>query len=52
MIAIREVSLPEELLSGSGWLLVRPDGYLAAVGRPGDARRLHVWLNRWLRTPV
>jgi 2-polyprenyl-6-methoxyphenol hydroxylase-like FAD-dependent oxidoreductase len=52
LIAVREVSLPEGLLTGSGWLLVRPDGYLAAVGRAADSRRLRSWLSRWLAPPA
>jgi len=36
----------------AGWLLVRPDGYLAAAGRPGDAKRLAGWLDRWLIRPA
>jgi 2-polyprenyl-6-methoxyphenol hydroxylase-like FAD-dependent oxidoreductase len=50
LIVVREVSLPHGLVPGSGWLLVRPDGYLAAAGHAGDAHRLHDWLNRWLTT--
>ena len=34
--------------AGPGWLLVRPDGYLAAAGGPGDAETLRRWLDRWL----
>ncbi|PRC41608.1 2-polyprenyl-6-methoxyphenol hydroxylase [Mycobacterium sp. ITM-2017-0098] len=30
-----------------GWLLVRPDGYLAAAGRSADADVLDGWLRRW-----
>jgi 2-polyprenyl-6-methoxyphenol hydroxylase-like FAD-dependent oxidoreductase len=52
VLTVREVSLPDYLLTGAGWLLVRPDGYLAAAGRPGDAHRLHAWLNRWMTTPA
>ena len=49
-VTVREVSLPIELVPGPGWLLVRPDGYLAAAGRAGDADRLRRWLSRWLTT--
>jgi hypothetical protein len=52
VLTVREVSLPDYLLTGAGWLLVRPDGYLAAAGRAGDAHRLHAWLNRWMTTPA
>ncbi|MDT5365534.1 MAG: hypothetical protein QOC69_7296 [Mycobacterium sp.] len=48
VISVRETTLPAELAEGLAWLLVRPDGYLAAAGGPGDADRLHRWLNRWL----
>jgi len=42
------VSLREEVLPDpESWLLVRPDGYLAATGGPGDGDRLHRWLDRW-----
>jgi 2-polyprenyl-6-methoxyphenol hydroxylase-like FAD-dependent oxidoreductase len=51
VIAVREVTLPAELIAGSGWLLVRPDGYLAAAGHADDANRLRHWLDRWLTTP-
>jgi 2-polyprenyl-6-methoxyphenol hydroxylase-like FAD-dependent oxidoreductase len=51
VIEVREVPLPKELISGSGWLLVRPDGYLGAAGPAGDAHRLRRWLDRWLTTP-
>jgi 2-polyprenyl-6-methoxyphenol hydroxylase-like FAD-dependent oxidoreductase len=49
-LAVRPVSLPGEL--ADAWLLVRPDGYLAAAGGPGDARRLAGWLARWLIRPT
>jgi hypothetical protein len=45
------VALPDDVVPGSGWLLVRPDGYLAAAGHAGDAHRLEAWLDRWLTTP-
>jgi 2-polyprenyl-6-methoxyphenol hydroxylase-like FAD-dependent oxidoreductase len=51
VITVREVRLPGELVPGSGWLLVRPDGYLAAAGHAGQAHRLRRWLNRWLTVP-
>ncbi len=34
------------------WLLVRPDGYLAAAGGPDDAAALERWLDRWFTTPA
>jgi 2-polyprenyl-6-methoxyphenol hydroxylase-like FAD-dependent oxidoreductase len=46
VIAVRRVS--SEQLTGPAWLLVRPDGYLAAAGGPGDAATLRGWLDRWL----
>ncbi|MET0473902.1 MAG: FAD-dependent oxidoreductase [Mycobacterium sp.] len=51
VITVREVSLPDRLVTGPGWLLVRPDGYLAAAGRTSDARRLERWLGHWLMAP-
>lgn len=48
VIAVRTVPLPDEFAAGSGWLLVRPDGYLAAAGDVADAPRLTAWLSRWL----
>jgi 2-polyprenyl-6-methoxyphenol hydroxylase-like FAD-dependent oxidoreductase len=50
VVAVRKVSMPEELVPGAGWLLVRPDGYLAAAGGADDAHRLHAWLSRWMTT--
>jgi 2-polyprenyl-6-methoxyphenol hydroxylase-like FAD-dependent oxidoreductase len=35
----------------AGWLLVRPDGYLAAAGGPNDGPVLSRWLDRWLIRP-
>ncbi|MBB2992671.1 2-polyprenyl-6-methoxyphenol hydroxylase-like FAD-dependent oxidoreductase [Mycolicibacterium iranicum] len=32
---------------GRGWMLVRPDGYLAAAGAPGDTAALDAVLARW-----
>ncbi|MFB1298985.1 FAD-dependent monooxygenase [Mycobacterium sp. pW049] len=37
---------------GGGWLLVRPDGYLAAAGDAGDVRALERLLERWFVAPV
>jgi 2-polyprenyl-6-methoxyphenol hydroxylase-like FAD-dependent oxidoreductase len=50
IVAVCPVSIPHEM--ADAWLLVRPDGYLAAAGGPGDARRLGVWLDRWLIRPA
>jgi 2-polyprenyl-6-methoxyphenol hydroxylase-like FAD-dependent oxidoreductase len=50
ILAVRPVSIPHEM--ADGWLLVRPDGYLAAAGSSGDARRLAGWLDRWLIRPA
>jgi 2-polyprenyl-6-methoxyphenol hydroxylase-like FAD-dependent oxidoreductase len=36
----------------SGWLLVRPDGYLAAAGGPDDGAVLSRWLRRWFIAPA
>ncbi|KAA0093994.1 2-polyprenyl-6-methoxyphenol hydroxylase [Mycolicibacterium sp. P1-18] len=47
-VAVRHVTLPADVASGPAWLLVRPDGHLAAAGRAGDGARLSSWLRRWL----
>jgi 2-polyprenyl-6-methoxyphenol hydroxylase-like FAD-dependent oxidoreductase len=55
IVAVRQVRPAGELageLAGAGWLLVRPDGYLAAAGGHGDAQRLTGWLDRWLIRPA
>ena len=36
---------------GDGWRLVRPDGYLAAAGGPGDVSALERLLERWFIPP-
>ena len=42
-----------ERLGTSGWLLVRPDGYLAMRGEgERDVRGVEKWLQRWLATPA
>jgi 2-polyprenyl-6-methoxyphenol hydroxylase-like FAD-dependent oxidoreductase len=46
------VTLPATLAAGPAWLLVRPDGYLAAAGDGHDDRTLARWLCRWLGTDV
>ena len=51
-VVVREVTLPADVASGPAWLLVRPDGYLAAAGREGDGARLSSWLRRWLLAPA
>jgi 2-polyprenyl-6-methoxyphenol hydroxylase-like FAD-dependent oxidoreductase len=48
VLPMRRVTLPEAIAAGPAWLLVRPDGYLAAAGGPADARRLGRWLEYWL----
>jgi hypothetical protein len=48
VLPMRRVTLPEAIAAGPAWLLVRPDGYLAAAGGPADTRRLGQWLGRWL----
>lgn len=52
VVTVREVSLPDGFppnsASGPAWLLVRPDGYLAAAGGARDGDRLTHWLKRWL----
>lgn len=47
-VRVQWVTLPADLVVGPAWLLVRPDGYLAAAGRLGDTARLSTWLDRWL----
>jgi 2-polyprenyl-6-methoxyphenol hydroxylase-like FAD-dependent oxidoreductase len=49
VIALRRVSLDA---MPAGWLLVRPDGYLAAAGGPDDSAVLARWLDRWLIRPA
>jgi hypothetical protein len=49
ILALRQVSLD---YTPAGWLLVRPDGYLAAAGGPDDGPLLARWLDRWLIAPV
>ena len=48
MVALRRVSIDA---MPPGWLLVRPDGYLAAAGGPEDGPLLSRWLDRWLIAP-
>jgi 2-polyprenyl-6-methoxyphenol hydroxylase-like FAD-dependent oxidoreductase len=48
VVALRRVSIDA---IPAGWLLVRPDGYLAAAGGPNDGRVLSRWLDRWLIPP-
>jgi hypothetical protein len=38
---------PSESSEPGGWMLVRPDGYLAAAGGAADAAVLERWLKRW-----
>jgi 2-polyprenyl-6-methoxyphenol hydroxylase-like FAD-dependent oxidoreductase len=44
-IALRQVPIDD---MPPGWLLIRPDGYLAAAGGPDDDAVLSRWLDRWL----
>jgi hypothetical protein len=48
ILTVRQVSLDA---MPAGWLLVRPDGYLAAAGGPDDGLLLSRWLDRWLIPP-
>ena len=48
VVALRRVSIDA---IPAGWLLVRPDGYLAAAGGPNDGPVLSRWLDRWLIPP-
>jgi 2-polyprenyl-6-methoxyphenol hydroxylase-like FAD-dependent oxidoreductase len=49
-IAVVRIPMAAELAPGPGWLLVRPDGYLAAAGSSESIDRLTRWLKRWLAT--
>jgi 2-polyprenyl-6-methoxyphenol hydroxylase-like FAD-dependent oxidoreductase len=49
VLSLRRVSIDA---MPSGWLLVRPDGYLAAAGGPDDGPVLSRWLDRWLIAPA
>ncbi|WP_319450131.1 MULTISPECIES: FAD-dependent oxidoreductase [unclassified Mycobacterium] len=48
VIAVRHIAVAPELGPGPAWLLVRPDGYLAAAGGLDGGARLSRWLDRWL----
>ena len=49
ILALRQVSIDA---MPPGWLLVRPDGYLAAAGGPDHGPVLSGWLERWLIAPT
>jgi hypothetical protein len=49
ILALQEVSIDD---MPPGWLLVRPDGYLAAAGGPDDGPVLSRWLDQWLIAPA
>jgi 2-polyprenyl-6-methoxyphenol hydroxylase-like FAD-dependent oxidoreductase len=49
VLTLREVSIDA---MPAGWLLVRPDGYLAAAGGRDDGALLSRWLDRWLIAPT
>jgi hypothetical protein len=48
VVALRRVSIDA---IPAGWLLVCPDGYLAAAGGPKDGPVLSRWLDRWFNPP-
>jgi 2-polyprenyl-6-methoxyphenol hydroxylase-like FAD-dependent oxidoreductase len=48
IVALRQASID---VMPAGWMLVRPDGYLAAAGRHDDGQVLSRWLDRWLIPP-
>lgn len=47
-VAVRRVPAGTDVVPHDSWLLVRPDGYLAAAGHVRDVRRLQTWCGRWL----
>jgi 2-polyprenyl-6-methoxyphenol hydroxylase-like FAD-dependent oxidoreductase len=47
-IAVRHVAPSREFARHPAWLLVRPDGYLAAAGSADEGDRLNRWLAKWL----
>jgi 2-polyprenyl-6-methoxyphenol hydroxylase-like FAD-dependent oxidoreductase len=49
VVALRRVSIDT---LPAGWLLIRPDGYLAAAGGPEDGHVLARWLDRWFIPPT
>lgn len=49
VVVLRRVSIDS---LPAGWMLVRPDGYLAAAGGPDDGEVLSRWLERWLIAPT
>ena len=49
ILALRQVQIDA---MPAGWLLVRPDGYLAVAGAPGDGPVLSRSLDRWLIAPA
>lgn len=51
ILTVRPMPVADEW-AAAGWLLVRPDGYLAAAGGHRDARRIAEWLDRWLIRPA
>ncbi len=48
IVSVRSVG---ELPFGPGWLLVRPDGYVAAAGGLKNESALSRWLARWFTSP-
>ena len=51
VITVRHLSSAPDLTGSPAWLLVRPDGQLAAAGSLDDGARLSRWLDRWLVAP-
>jgi hypothetical protein len=49
IVTVRPVS---ELPFGPGWLLVRPDGYVAAAGASKNESSPSHWLARWFNSPA
>ena len=49
IVTVRPVSV---LPFGPGWLLVRPDGYVAAAGASKNESSPSHWLARWFNSPA
>jgi hypothetical protein len=52
VLTVHRVARSSALAPTPGWLLVRPDGYLAAAGSADETNRLLEWLRRWMNEPA